>query len=559
MSAPAAPRAGDGNASPASARRFGSGARPSKDPPDGVEVADLGEVAEEAVTRSSMERCVGRLSDEIKGHLDSTMQEVQRTVQDEAAVLLDSLEGSFKQQLEAAVSDLRELSRTTLQEIRESIKVDAARSEAKVVQAIHAVEAQGVAWSALASESRRSFAELDRKLTLSAELDRKPDFDRKLASESAKSRDDDRSEGDPARSVAASSEVKSEEPGTAPAKPSGGGLKGMMALKRGLKSGEVGRIVDEMEAPARHLVQSRAGSRARFADGDDLQAMTAAEQEGITALVSEVQMEARKDADLDWKERFLPQLEQSSAACEMLLQERVLPQLEAQQRQLADLAASSQWAAGVLVELAASRGPSSQAGGAAAEGAGAGEGKAAWAETLVAIQETTRSVCTEVRCLRGDAGTPATLSSVQAHCCHIVDSAGRVEAATGRLEASGGVLREQLEDALSRLRRIDGRLGQLTSPDASAAAVAAGAAASVAGANLSERVGDVVLRLRRLDAEQRQVRQAVEELGRHFVFMFGPRPQDSLHREGPALTPLKPTRRSRPASAAAAGPRALGR
>jgi len=535
MSAPAAPRAGDGNASPASARRFGSGARPSKDPPDGVEVADLGEVAEEAVTRSSMERCVGRLSDEIKGHLDSTMQEVQRTVQDEAAVLLDSLEGSFKQQLEAAVSDLRELSRTTLQEIRESIKVDAARSEAKVVQAIHAVEAQGVAWSALASESRRSFAELDRKLTLSAELDRKPDFDRKLASKSAKSRDDDRSEGDPARSVAASSEVKSEEPGTAPAKPSGGGLKGMMALKRGLKSGEVGRIVDEMEA------------------------MTAAEQEGITALVSEVQMEARKDADLDWKERFLPQLEQSSAACEMLLQERVLPQLEAQQRQLADLAASSQWAAGVLVELAASRGPSSQAGGAAAEGAGAGEGKAAWAETLVAIQETTRSVCTEVRCLRGDAGTPATLSSVQAHCCHIVDSAGRVEAATGRLEASGGVLREQLEDALSRLRRIDGRLGQLTSPDASAAAVAAGAAASVAGANLSERVGDVVLRLRRLDAEQRQVRQAVEELGRHFVFMFGPRPQDSLHREGPALTPLKPTRRSRPASAAAAGPRALGR
>merc|ERR1719157_289317 len=108
------------------------------------------------------------------------MEEVQKTVQDEAAVLLDSLEGSLRQQLEAAVRDLREVSRSTLQELRESIKVDAARSEAKVVQAIHAVEAQGVAWSAMSSENRKAFADLDRKMTLNAELDRKLDFDRNL-------------------------------------------------------------------------------------------------------------------------------------------------------------------------------------------------------------------------------------------------------------------------------------------------------------------------------------------------------------------------------------------
>lgn len=549
------------------------------------------EITEDAVTRTSMERRVGQLSDEIKGHLDSAMEEVQKTVQDEAAVLLDSLEGSIRQQLEVAVRDLREMSRSTLQELRESIKVDAARSEAKVVQAVHAVEAQGVAWSAMSSENRRAFADLDRKLSLNAELDRKLDFDRKLALELAKSGGDDRQGGDPARSLAASSELRDEaagpksaagapeqEPSVAPAQPARG-LKGMRALKRGVKSGEAGRIVDEMEA----------------AEAADPEAVVGAPEQ----------------------ERFLLQLEASAAACEVLLKERVLPQLEAQQRQLADLAASS-------------RGDVQAASGAAGEGASAGEGKAPSADTPVATEQTTRSesmeaphpdsggdapaptsvpedegmaagfeerllflllrleglvgsqkesakedfgrleeksrqfeaevraLRTEVRGMRGDVGTPATLSSVQAHCCHIAGSSGRAEAAAGRLEASSSSLQEQLGDALSRLRRIDGRLCQLTGPD-SAAAVAAGAAASVAGNQISERVGDVVARIRRLDAEQKHIRQAVEELGRHFVLMFGPRSEDAMRRDGPTPTPTKPARRSRPASAAATVPRGLGR
>jgi len=162
---------------PASASRLGRGARPASATSSSRQEPVLPEIAEEAITRKVLERAVGHLSEEFKIHLDGAMEEIQKTVQDEAAVLLDSVEGSLQQKLRDAVREMQEASRSNLQELRDAIKVDAARSEAKAVQAVNAVEAQGVAWSAMSSENRRAFADISQKLSAMASGQAKPQGD----------------------------------------------------------------------------------------------------------------------------------------------------------------------------------------------------------------------------------------------------------------------------------------------------------------------------------------------------------------------------------------------
>mmetsp|Transcript_44212 Transcript_44212/g.114966 ORF Transcript_44212/g.114966 Transcript_44212/m.114966 type:complete len:167 (-) Transcript_44212:120-620(-) len=70
-----------------------------------------------------------------------------------------------------------------------------------------------------------------------------------------------------------------EEPSVAPAKPAGG-LKGMSALKKGLKNGEVARIIDDKEAAEELEARAAASAPAQAVKAADLKAVPAAEEGG---------------------------------------------------------------------------------------------------------------------------------------------------------------------------------------------------------------------------------------------------------------------------------------
>jgi hypothetical protein len=184
---------------------------------------------------------------------------------------------------------------------------------------------------------------------------------------------------------------------------------------------------------------------------------------------------------------------------------------------------------------------------------------------LAAIDKSTRSVIAEVRSIRGNVDVPAALCSILTNCGEAVSSTGRIEAlaletaqAVRKSEGSTRAMLEKFSDISARLKRIDGTVGVLRTLESSAACT--GAAVNSMSITLADRTSDIQAQLKRREAEQRQVRQAVEELGRHFAILFGPKTDDTALSAGSglALEAPKPVRRGRPASAAAV-PRSMGR